>query len=71
MASERSLGRACMEHDAEHAQTEAVWHDYLIRSRTLTLSSKHFINFNKMLEERQILLSLQKKDMKMWEAKLA
>jgi hypothetical protein len=28
------------------------------------------MNFNRMLEERQILLSLQKKDMMMWEAKL-
>jgi hypothetical protein len=37
----------------------------------LTSSSKHSIKFHRMLEECQILLSLQKKDMKMWEAKLA
>jgi hypothetical protein len=51
-----------MERDAEHAQTEAVQQDYLTRSRALTSSSKHSINFSKMLDERQILLSLQKND---------
>jgi hypothetical protein len=59
-----------MERDAEHAQTVAIWQDYLGRSCTLTSSSKHSINFNRMLEEHQILLSLQE-DLKMWEAKLA
>jgi hypothetical protein len=54
MASERTLCRACR----EHTQTEVVLHDYLARSRALTSSSKHSINFNMMLEERQILLSL-------------
>jgi hypothetical protein len=55
--------------DAEHAQTEAVQHDYLTISRALTSSSMHSININKMLEECHILLSLQKKDLKVWEAK--
>jgi hypothetical protein len=59
-----------MEHDAECAQTEVVWHDYLTRSCSLTFMSKHSINFNRMLEERQILLSLQK-DLKMREVKMA
>jgi hypothetical protein len=43
---------------SECAQTEAVRQDYLSRSSTLTSHSKHSINFNRMLEERQILLSL-------------
>jgi hypothetical protein len=57
-SSERSLGRACMERNANHAQTEAIRQDYLTRSRALTSSFKDSINFNKMLEECQILLSL-------------
>jgi hypothetical protein len=60
-----------MELDGEHAQIDAIWQDYFTRSRSLTSSSKHPINLNKMLEERQILLSRQKKDLKVWVAKLA
>jgi hypothetical protein len=52
-----------MERDAERAQTKVIWQDYLTRSCALTSSFKHSINFNRMLEERQILLSLQKKDL--------
>jgi hypothetical protein len=50
-AIERALGRACMEHDAERSQTEVVRQDFLTMSRTLTTSSKHSINFNRMLVE--------------------
>jgi hypothetical protein len=63
--SKHALGRVCMEHDVECAQTEAVRQNYLTRSRALTSNSKHSINFNWMLEEHQILLSLQRKDLKM------
>jgi hypothetical protein len=46
-----ALGRVCKERNAEHAQTEAVQQDYLMRSRALTSKSKHSINLNRMLEE--------------------
>jgi hypothetical protein len=61
IAIECALGRACMEHHAEHAQTEAVQHDYLTKSCTLTSYTKHSLDFNRMLEEHQILPSLQKR----------
>jgi hypothetical protein len=62
--SECALGRACMEHDAERARTEAIRQDYLTKSGTLTSCTKHSHNFYKMLEEIEILLSLHKKDLK-------
>jgi hypothetical protein len=46
-----------MERDAEQAQAVAVRQDYLTGSRALISSSKHS-DFNRMLEERHILLSL-------------
>jgi hypothetical protein len=45
---ERALGRACLECDAEHAQTVVVRLDYLTQS--FTSSTKHSLNFNRMLE---------------------
>jgi hypothetical protein len=60
-----------MERDAERARTEAVRQDYLTKSGTLTSCTKHSHNFYKMLEEIEILLSLHKKDLKVWEAVLA
>jgi hypothetical protein len=59
-----------MEHDAEHARTEAIWQDYLPRTCAFTSISKHSINLNRMLEECQILLSLQEMDLEVWEVKL-
>jgi hypothetical protein len=47
--------------DVEPAQTKVVQQDYLTRSHALTSSTKHSLNFSRMLEECQILLSLQKK----------
>jgi hypothetical protein len=44
---------------------------WVLQSCALTSSSKHSIYFNRMLEECQILLSLQRKDLKIQEAKLA
>jgi hypothetical protein len=38
--------------------------------RAFTSTSRHSINFNWMLEEHQIFLSLQKMDLEVWEAKL-
>jgi hypothetical protein len=57
-ASEHTLGRACMEHGTERAQAKASRQDFLPRMNASTSSSKHSINFNRMFEERQILLSL-------------
>jgi hypothetical protein len=52
-----------MERDVEHAQGEAVRQDYIIRTCTSSSNSKHSINWNRMLEECQILLSLQEMDL--------
>jgi hypothetical protein len=59
-----------MERDAEHAQIEVVRRDYLTRTHAFTSNSKHSINFNRMLEELQIILSLQEMDLEVWEVKL-
>jgi hypothetical protein len=40
-----------MEHDAEHAGTEAIWQDYLPTTCAFTSICKHSINLNRMLEE--------------------
>jgi hypothetical protein len=55
---------------SKRAQTEAIRQDYLTSPRALTSSTKHSINFNRMLEECHVLLSLQMKDLMMWEVKL-
>jgi hypothetical protein len=47
-----------MERDAERVRVEAARQDYLAWTRAFTSSSKHSINFNRMLEECQVLLSL-------------
>jgi hypothetical protein len=52
-----------MERDVERSLAEAFWQDYLARMRTSTSHSKHFINFNRLLEEHQILLSLQERNL--------
>jgi hypothetical protein len=71
MASERTLVKACMECDAERAQVEVVQQDFLARTCTFSSNSKHSINFNWMLVERQILLSLQVMDLEVRVVKLA
>jgi hypothetical protein len=60
-----------LEHDAERAQIEAVQQEYLARTHAFSSGSKHSINFRWMLEECQILLSLQEMDLEVREAKLA
>jgi hypothetical protein len=47
-----------VEHNAECAQAEASQLDYLATICAFTSSSKHSINFNQMLEECDIFLSL-------------
>jgi hypothetical protein len=44
--------------------------DYLVRMHSFTSSSKHSINFNQMLEECQILLSVQETILEVQEVKL-
>jgi hypothetical protein len=53
-----------------HAQTEAIWQDYLARTRAFTSNYRLSFNFDRMLEERQILLSLQESNLEWQEAKL-
>jgi hypothetical protein len=67
---ECALGRACAERDAASAQAEVAWHDNHTRLCAFTSGSKHSMNFNRMFEERQILLSLQEMDLEVREAKL-
>jgi hypothetical protein len=50
LAFEFAIGRVCVEHNAESTQAEATWQDNIARIRALTSSSKHSINFNRMLE---------------------
>jgi hypothetical protein len=69
--SECTLGRACIEHNVERTQAEVVWQDCLARTRASTSSSRHSINFSRMLEEREILLSLHETDLEVREVKLA
>jgi hypothetical protein len=59
-----------MECDPVHAQAEAARQDYLARTRAFTSNSKHYVNFNRMLEECEILLSLQETDLEVTEVKL-
>jgi hypothetical protein len=47
-----------MERDTDGSLTKAIRQDYLARSCALTSNSMHSINFNRMLEEHQILISL-------------
>jgi hypothetical protein len=58
VASRHVLRRACVEHKTECAQVEAARQDYRARLRAFPSGSKHYINFNWMLEECQIILSL-------------
>jgi DnaJ-domain-containing protein 1 len=60
-----------VEHDTECAQAEAVQKDYRARLHAFTSGSKHSFNFSQMLEERQILLSLQKTELVVRKTKLA
>jgi hypothetical protein len=70
-AFEEILGKACMERDAEHTQAKVVQQDYFAWTCAFTSNSRYSINFNQMLEECQILLSLQEMDVEVWEAMLA
>jgi hypothetical protein len=47
-----------MERDVEHVRVEAVRQEYLDRMRTFTTSCWHSFNFDQILEERRIFLSL-------------
>jgi hypothetical protein len=60
-----------MERDAACTQAEAARQDYRARLCASTSSSKHSINFYRMLQERQRLLSLQETDLEVREMKLA
>jgi hypothetical protein len=51
-------------------KTKVVQQDCLTRTRTFTSNTKHSINFNTMLEVRQILLSLQEIDLEVREVML-
>jgi hypothetical protein len=49
--SERTLGRVCVERDAECIHAEATQQDYNAKTRASSSMSKHSINLNRMLEE--------------------
>jgi hypothetical protein len=58
----RTLGRVHIEHDAKYVQAEAFQQDFLAQTCASGSWSKHLIDLNWTLEERQILLSLQDTD---------
>jgi hypothetical protein len=68
--SECTLGRVYMEHDTERAWAEAIQQDYLARTCAFTASYQCYFNFDRILDERQTLLSLQEMDLERWEEKL-
>jgi hypothetical protein len=70
VASKITLGKACMEHDIEHILGKAARQDYLARTCAFTSSSRSSIKFSRMLDEHQILLSLQLMDLEVREVKL-
>jgi hypothetical protein len=59
-----------MDHDGKRVQVEAARQNYLAKMCVLTSSSKHSINFNQVLQECQILLSLHEMGLEVWEVKL-
>jgi hypothetical protein len=59
-----------MERDVEHVRVEAVRQEYLARMRTFTTSCWHSFNFDQILEERRIFLSLKETDVERQEEKL-
>jgi hypothetical protein len=69
-ASKHALGRVRMEHDVRRIQDEAALQDYLARTHAFSFWSKQLINLNRMLEEHQILLYLQEKDLEVQELML-
>jgi hypothetical protein len=58
VASECALGRACVERDAKCNRAEAARQDYQARIHAFTAHYRRSFNFNQILEERRILLSL-------------
>jgi hypothetical protein len=62
-AFECFLGRACKERDAEHERAEVVQQDYLARTYTFTTSCWCSFSFDRILQQRRILLSLQEMDL--------
>jgi hypothetical protein len=58
VASECGLERVCMEHDAKCDRVEAVQQDYRDRIHAFTAGCRRSFNFDRILQERRILLSL-------------
>jgi hypothetical protein len=70
-ASECALERVCLERDAERVQAETTQQNYHAKMRASGSRSKHSINLNRTLEERQVLLCLQETDLEVQEVMLA
>jgi hypothetical protein len=71
VATERTLGRACMECDTECDRVEAVRQDYQAKMRASTTSCRHSLDFDRVLRGRQFILSVRRMDLERWEEKLA
>jgi hypothetical protein len=70
-ASECALGPVCMECDAERAQAEAVWQDYLAWMHAFMANCWNYFPFDWVLEERWNLLFILEMNLERREAKLA
>jgi hypothetical protein len=64
-ASKRALGGGgCIEHGAEWARTEATRQEYIDKLHANSTRMKHTLDFDRMLEEKKVLLVEQKQDLK-------
>jgi hypothetical protein len=70
VASKCTLGTAHVECDAECDRAEAARQDYRARIHAFMVSCRHSFNIDRILEERQILLSLHGMDLERQEEKL-
>jgi hypothetical protein len=57
-ATERALGKACMECDAKCDRAEAVQQDYRAKMRATTASSWHSLDFDRVLRGCQFILTM-------------
>jgi hypothetical protein len=58
VATERALGRACMECDTKCGRVEAVRQDYQARMRASTTGCWHSLDFDRVLRGCQFILTV-------------
>jgi hypothetical protein len=70
LAFECALGRVRMEYNVECNWVEVVRRDYRARIHTFMTGCRHSFNFDRVLEGRRFLLSMQETDLEWREEKL-